>query len=60
MRILLELLRDERGAALVDYAIVASAVALPMLAIGVAVATTCGNTLTTTTTGMASFGQTPP
>ena len=54
------MLRDDGAAALVEYAIVAAGIALPIIAIGAAISFTCGVTLNQTATGLTSLGQNPP
>jgi len=51
---------DETGAALVEYALVTAAIAVPIIAVTAAIATGAGNALTTTSNGIQSFNQTPP
>jgi len=60
MQQFLALLRDEDGASLVEYAMVAALIALPMLAIGAAIAATAATQLTTTTGGLQHMGTNPP
>lgn len=51
---------DESGAAVVEYAIVAAGIALPLLGIGAAIAASAGAALSTTTGGLQQLGTTPP
>jgi Flp pilus assembly pilin Flp len=51
---------DDAGAAMVEYAIVAAAVAVPIIGVAVAIATGAGNALNTTSTGIQNFNQSPP
>jgi len=60
MRQFIALLRDESGASMVEYAVVAALIALPMLAIGAAIAATAATQLTTTTGGLQHMGTNPP
>ncbi|HET9394347.1 MAG TPA: hypothetical protein VFO29_12600 [Candidatus Rubrimentiphilum sp.] len=60
MRSLIALLRDETGASLTEYAIIAVGLAIPMFAIAALIATTGGSQLSSTSTNMQSLGQTPP
>ncbi len=54
------LLRDDTGAALVEYAVIAEAVALPLLAIGAAITSTAATQLTTMTGNLQHLGTNPP
>ncbi len=54
------MIRDDGAAALVEYAIIAAGIALPIIAIGVAISAACGVTLNQTATGLTSLGQSPP
>ncbi len=60
MQNFIALLRDDSGASLVEYAMVAALIALPMLALGAAIATTAATQLTTTTGGLQKLGTNPP
>lgn len=60
MRALCALLRDDAGASLAEYGIIAAALALPMIAIAAVIVTTAGNQLSSTATHMQTLGQTPP
>lgn len=51
---------DESGAALVEYAIVAGAIAVPIIGIAVAIAGGAGSALNATSGGIQSFNQSPP
>lgn len=53
-------LRDESGNALVEYAIVAAGIALPLIAIGYAIASSAGLGLGHTTAGLSNLGTNPP
>jgi Flp pilus assembly pilin Flp len=52
-------LRDEEGATLTEYGLLAAALAVPMIAAFGAIATVGGNTLQTTGTGLSSLGSNP-
>lgn len=60
MRHFIGLLCDDSGASIVEYAVVAALIALPMLAIGAAIAATAATQLTTTTGGLQHMGTNPP
>jgi Flp pilus assembly pilin Flp len=60
MRVLLAMLLDDAGNAIVEYAIVAAAVALPLIGIGYAIANNTGIKLGSTTQGLSNLGITPP
>ena len=60
VRFLVALLRDDTGASLAEYGIIAAGLALPMIAIAALIVTTAGNQLTSTTTHMQTLGNTPP
>jgi Flp pilus assembly pilin Flp len=60
VRSLIALLRDDTGASLAEYAIIAIALAVPMFAIAALIATTAGNQLNSTSSHMQTLGQTPP
>ena len=60
MRALLAMLRDDAGNALVEYAIVAAGIALPLIGIGYAIATGAGSGLGLMTNGLSNLGTTPP
>ena len=51
---------DDAGNALVEYAIVAAAIALPLLGIGYAIASSSGSGLSTMTTNLSNLGVSPP
>ena len=51
---------DEAGSAMVEYAIVAAAIALPMLGIGYAIASSGGTGLSSMTTNLSNLGVSPP
>ena len=54
------LYRDENAATLVEYAIIAAALALPTLVVGIALLQTLYNLLTNTGTNLTNLGQNPP
>jgi Flp pilus assembly pilin Flp len=54
------LVDDDAGNALVEYAVVAAAIAVPLLCIGYAIAQSSGTNLSTMTTNMSNLGITPP
>jgi len=60
MRALLAMLRDDAGNALVEYAIVAAGIALPLIGIGYAIATGAGSGLGHMTNGLSNLGTTQP
>lgn len=60
MRALLSMLRDDAGNALVEYAIVAAGIALPLIGIGYAIASSAGSGLGHATSGLSNLGTTPP
>jgi Flp pilus assembly pilin Flp len=60
MRALLAMLRDDAGNAMVEYAIVAAGIALPLIGIGYAIAHSAGTGLGHTTSGLSNLGMTPP
>ncbi len=60
VRIFAAMLRDDGAAALVEYAIIAAGIAVPIIAIGAAISVACGVTLNQTATGLTSLGQNPP
>lgn len=60
MRALLAMLRDDTGNALVEYAIVAAGIALPLIGIGYAIASSAGGGLGHTTNQLSNLGITPP
>ena len=51
---------DDGGTALVEYAIVAAALGVPLIGIASSVATGAGTTLSHMTGGMATIGANPP
>ena len=51
---------DDAGNALVEYAIVAAAIALPLLGIGYAIASSGGTGLSNMTTNLSNLGVSPP
>lgn len=60
MRNFIALLRDDNGASLVEYAMIAAAVALPLLALGAAIAANAAGQLTTATGNLQRLGTNPP
>lgn len=54
------LVNDDAGNALVEYAIVAAAIALPLLGIGYAIASSSGTGLNNMTTNLSNLGVSPP
>lgn len=60
MKLLRALLRDDSGNAMVEYAIVAAGIALPLIGIGFAIASSAGGGLGHTTNGLSNLGMTPP
>jgi Flp pilus assembly pilin Flp len=60
MRALIAMLRDDAGNALVEYAIVAAGIALPLIGIGYAITHSAGSGLSHTTSGLSNLGMTPP
>jgi Flp pilus assembly pilin Flp len=60
MRALLAMLRDDAGNAMVEYAIVAAGIALPLIGIGYAIATSAGHGVGQTTSGLSHLGIAPP
>lgn len=57
---LLAMLRDDSANAMVEYAIVAAGIALPLIGIGYAIASSAGSGLGNTTTGLSNLGMNPP
>lgn len=53
-------LSDDAGNALVEYAIVAAAIALPLLGIGYLIANNGGNNVSNMTQNLSQLGTTPP
>ncbi len=61
LRMLIRMLvNDDAGNALVEYAIVAAAIALPLLGIGYAIASSSGTGLNNMTTNLSNLGVSPP
>jgi Flp pilus assembly pilin Flp len=54
------MLVDDAGNALVEYAIVAAAIAVPLIGIGYAIAQNSGTNLSNMTTNMSNLGMNPP
>lgn len=54
------MLSDDAGNALVEYAIVAAAIALPLIGISVAIANSSGINLSNMTQHLSGLGTTPP
>lgn len=60
MRTFVAMIADDAGAVLVEYAIVAACIAVPILAAAAAICTGAGNVLGSTSQGIQSFNQSPP
>ncbi|HEY9180227.1 MAG TPA: hypothetical protein VIO32_05875 [Candidatus Baltobacteraceae bacterium] len=60
MRAVLAMLLDDTGNALVEYAIVAAGIALPLIGIGYAIAQSAGSGISNTTTNLSNLGKSPP
>ncbi len=60
VRAFLRMLPDESGATMVEYGIIAAALAVPFIAGVTAVVTTISNALSNTTAGMQNIGANPP
>lgn len=60
MQALLAMLLDDAGNAMVEYAIVAAGIALPLIGIGYAITHSAGSGLTSTTSGLSNLGTNPP
>jgi Flp pilus assembly pilin Flp len=60
MRAMLAMLRDDAGNALVEYAIVAAGIALPLIGIGYAIASSAGGGLGHTANQLSNLGTNPP
>lgn len=56
----LVMLADDCANAMVEYAIVAAGIALPLIGIGYAIATSAGSGISTATTGLSKLGTNPP
>jgi len=54
------LIDDDAGNAMLEYAIVAAAIALPLIAIGYAIAQNSGANLSNMTSNMSNLGISPP
>lgn len=59
-QLLLDLVFDDRGGALLEYGLIAALLAAPCLAALSAIAALCGTTLSNSGTGLTSIGQTNP
>lgn len=59
MRHFIAMLRDERGATMVEYALVAAVIALPLLAFMTAISLGYGVVLNAAGTGLAALGTAP-
>jgi Flp pilus assembly pilin Flp len=60
VRSLLAMLRDDAGNAMVEYAIVAAGIALPLIGIAYAIASSAGGGLGHATNSLSNLGTTPP
>ena len=60
LRTFFAMLADDAGAVLVEYAVVAAAIALPLIAVAAAITTGAGATLGSTSGGIQSVNQSPP
>jgi len=60
VRTVLAMLLDDAGNALVEYAIVAAGIALPLIGIGYAIATSAGQGVSQTASGLSHLGIAPP
>lgn len=58
--VLREFLENEDGGTMVEYGIIAALIALPSLAVLLAIANTCGAVMNKAGTGLTSIGQTNP
>lgn len=54
------MMSDDAGAVLVEYAIVAAAIAIPILVAATAICTGAGTALSSTSGGIESLNQSPP
>ena len=54
------MLRDERGATLAEYGMIAAGIAVPFICIALAILATASGTLGNTTTGLQALGANPP
>jgi len=54
------LLRDDGGVSMAEYALIAAALALPMLLAGYALVEAAGNTMTSTASRLTNLGIDPP
>ena len=57
--LLLMFLRDDSGAAMAEYAIVAAAITLPIIAVAFLIANGCGTALSNTGTNLTALGLNP-
>ena len=57
---LARMLLDQTGNALVEYAIVAAGIALPLIGIGYAISHSAGGGLSQTTSQLSQLGTNPP
>jgi Flp pilus assembly pilin Flp len=54
------MLNDDEGNAIVEYAIVAAAIALPLIGIGYAISQNSGNNVSNMTQNLSHLGMAPP
>ena len=59
-RIALAMLADDGANAMVEYAIVAAGIALPLIGIGYAIATSAGSGIGNATSGLSQLGTNQP
>jgi Flp pilus assembly pilin Flp len=57
---LVRMLSDDAGNSLVEYAIVAAAIALPLIGIGIAISHNSGNNVSNMTQNLSQLGMSPP
>jgi Flp pilus assembly pilin Flp len=60
MRVLNDLALSEDGGTMVEYGIIAALLAVPSLAVLIAIANNCGTLLNNTGTGLTKIGTTNP
>jgi Flp pilus assembly pilin Flp len=60
LRFLDEFISNEEGGAMVEYGIIAALIAVPSLAVLIAIANNCGTLLNNTGTGLTKIGTTNP